>query len=558
MASTDFNKTLVVDSRIANLTSSINYGVYKGASTVLTQRYKAVSSSVNAHVFNIAVPSQETCVDRNIMWEADIVLKIRFAAVPAAGAFFQYGKDTALCQFPLNSLINNAQCSINNASISQDMAICLPALKRLMSVSDMEYLEDTTPTLPDTYFEYSDGAGNYNVLGGIKDNKSPNFKPRGAWLISGVFTDSACSVPVLGGGQNQELYIRYKVSEPLMFAPWTFGNPQTNSSALYGLSNLSFNFQMSSDGGRCLKTSFAAIDNVSVVRYENSELTLTYLTMHPEQLLNSKCVSPYYSLDFQITPLPALNAAGKITVMSNSIQLNSLFDQVIMYIRRPLSSVTCKTSDSFYKINRVNITCGTRTGLCSNLDTYGLYRASKKNGLNMSWHEFNGYSSISTNATPYIPTKAPMIGSLVVLDLVNDIGVEQSYFAPGSLTNTNFLVQMEIENQSAVNDTPELVILFKNSGVLVTEKGQANVFQGILTKEDVLSVSDQEPVSTADIHRMIGSGFLDKIKSVSSKVLPVVKKGLAACDNPNSQKAANMLDSLGYGKSGGKLSKRLM
>ena len=93
---------------------------------------------------------------------------------------------------------------------------------------------------------------------------------------------------------------------------------------------------------------------------------------------------------------------------------------------------------------------------------------------------------------------------------------------------------------------------------MVTEKGQANVFQGILTKTDVLSVSDQEPVSTADINRMVGSGFLDKIKSVSSKVLPVVKKGLAACDNPNSQKAANMLDSLGYGKSGGKLSKRLM
>jgi hypothetical protein len=229
-----------------------------------------------------------------------------------------------------------------------------------------------------------------------------------------------------------------------------------------------------------------------------------------------------------------------------------------MYVRRPQSSITCKTSDSFYKINRVNITCGTRTGLCSNLDTYGLYRASKKNNLNMSWHEFNGYSSVSNANRPYIPEKKPMVGSIVVLDLVNDIGVEQSYFAPGSLTNTNFLIQLDIENQSGADETPELVILFKNSGVLVTEKGQANVFQGILTKEDVLSVSDQEPTSTADIHRIVGSGFLDKIKSVSSKVLPVVKKGLSMCDNENAQKAVNVLDSLGYGRSGGKLSKRLM
>jgi hypothetical protein len=91
---------------------------------------------------------------------------------------------------------------------------------------------------------------------------------------------------------------------------------------------------MSSDGGRCLKTSFGNVGSVSVVRYVNSELTLTYLTMHPEQLLNSKCVSPYYSLDFQITPLPQLNAGNKLTVMSNSIQLNSLFDQVIMYVKK--------------------------------------------------------------------------------------------------------------------------------------------------------------------------------------------------------------------------------
>lgn len=201
---------------------------------------------------------------------------------------------------------------------------------------------------------------------------------------------------------------------------------------------------------------------------------------------------------------------------------------------------------------------GTRTGLCSNLDTYALYRASKKNGLNMSWHEFNGYSSKAGDTQPCTPVKKAMVGSLVVLDLVNDIGIEQSYFAPGSLTNTNFLVQLDIENQSNVNETPELVILFKNSGVLVTEKGQANIFQGILTKEDVLSVSDQEPVSSADIHRMVGSGFLDTIKSVSSKVLPVVKKGLSMCDNPNAKQAVNVLDSMGYGRSGGKLSKRLM
>jgi hypothetical protein len=567
MASSDFNKNLVVDSRISNLTSSINYGVYKGASTILTQKYKAVSSSVNAHVFNIAVPSQETCVDRNIMWEAEMVIKITQVAAGAGNAIFNYGTDTALSQFPLNSLINNAQCSVNNASISQDMSICLPALKRLMTTESMEFLEGITPTLPDSYFNYIDGVDNYNVLGDIKTNTSPDFKPRGSWTIAGVFTDQNCTaVPLAAiaagaaaraGFTGTELYIKFKVCEPLMFAPWTFGNPQTNSSALYGLSNLSFNFQMSSDAARCLKTKFD-ITSAQVVSYTNSELTLTYLTMHPEQLLNSKCVSPYYSLDFQITPLPRLQAGNKLTVMSNSIQLNSLFDQVIMYVRRPQSSVNCKTSDSFYKINRVNITMATRTGLCSNLDTYGVYRASKRNGLNMSWHEFNGYSSKSGAAQPFIPTVVPMVGSIVVLDLVNDIGIEQSYFAPGSLTNTNFLVQLEIENQSAADETPELVILFKNSGVLVTEKGQANVFQGILTKEDVLSVSDQEPVSTADIHRIVGSGFLDKIKSVSSKVLPVVKKGLSMCDNENAQKAVNVLDSLGYGRSGGKLSKRLM
>ena len=76
MSSTDFNKQLILDDRIANLTDKIDYAVMKGAQTISVADVNATSKSPTSLVFNAVVPSLETIVDRRIMLRVSLILKI--------------------------------------------------------------------------------------------------------------------------------------------------------------------------------------------------------------------------------------------------------------------------------------------------------------------------------------------------------------------------------------------------------------------------------------------------------------------------------------------------
>jgi hypothetical protein len=101
-----------------------------------------------------------------------------------------------------------------------------------------------------------------------------------------------------------------------------------------------------------------------------------------------------------------------------------------------------------------------------------------------------------------------------------------------------------------------------NTGVFVNEKGTSSTFTGLLTKEDVITASQQQPYTHSEIRRFVGGSFLNGLKSamgwVSSK-LPFVKGVLNTIPNQYAQTGAKVLDALGYGKGEkGKLADRLM
>jgi hypothetical protein len=160
----------------------------------------------------------------------------------------------------------------------------------------------------------------------------------------------------------------------------------------------------------------------------------------------------------------------------------------------------------------------------------------------------------------------PTTGSIVVLEFGTHIQLTEDYLAPGSLGQ--FHLQVTV---SAYNNDPipwnggdwELVVIPMNSGVYAIERGVANLYTGLLTKSDVLEASEgQEPYTKATIHRMIGGGFLQTLKSslgwISSK-LPMVKNVLQNIPHEYAQKGAKVLDAIGYGKhSKGKLENRIM
>jgi hypothetical protein len=177
--------------------------------------------------------------------------------------------------------------------------------------------------------------------------------------------------------------------------------------------------------------------------------------------------------------------------------------------------------------------------------------------------EFSGYANLANQASG-CGVKRPLSGSLLVLEFGKDIPLQEQYYAPGSLGSFSLQVNLNCVNQSAATIVDlELVIITMNSGVFVVERGSSSIFTGLLTKADVLEVASQKPYYRADAVRMVGGGFLDSLKSIIGKVLPIlspIAKAYLGKQGQTGQVAAKAMDALGMGQSGGrsKLSDRMM
>ena len=102
--STDFNKILIQDDRISNLTSTIDYAVMKGAQQVTVSEVNSTSATPTSIVFNVVVPSLETVIDRRVNWTSTVTLEIN-ATSAADKQPANYGVRDALGPFPLHQLL---------------------------------------------------------------------------------------------------------------------------------------------------------------------------------------------------------------------------------------------------------------------------------------------------------------------------------------------------------------------------------------------------------------------------------------------------------------------
>ena len=136
MASTDFDRVLIKDDRIGCITDKIKYGVLKGGQNVVGQTFNAISKSTSTHVFNVAVPSLETIISREVLWTCNLTLKIETDATVKQNAFpymrmANHGVTDALAPFPLHQLVNTLTATINNNSVSMNVQDLLPAILRM-------------------------------------------------------------------------------------------------------------------------------------------------------------------------------------------------------------------------------------------------------------------------------------------------------------------------------------------------------------------------------------------------------------------------------------------
>jgi len=524
-----FQKILIKDDRIGAITDAVKYGVYKGAQNVTSYTYKAISHSTSSHVFNIAIPSLETVISREVLWRSTVTLRIVCSDnKPNHLPPVNYGVTDALAAFPLHSLVATMTATINNNTVATNMADILPAMLRLMDPEELAYYNDMTPTTLDYLSDYAEGVdalpytiakvtsrvpevrdpgtgaittpeqvndrlvlvnpGNAYVLptGAITaaaDTTLPNFaselnrqftgtspikfisypnnvlsfdhgrcagtgkkhRPRGSYRILEMYAlDGAAGAANrrrrIPGVNDNEIYVTFEVTEPLLLSPFCFGTT-AGKQGMYGIQTLNFQMNMLSNASRAWRSARYLINpgngvpeyftkQAFIQEFSKSELIFQFLTPHASELLPSRNTIPFYEMPVyrtagltsqNITALgngdcfpnvnnPALSTANvgrfreapTFTIHSNNIQLSGIPDKLLIFVRRQIGSLTCCDSDSFLTITGIRINFNNQAGLLSSMTLQQLYTNSVLSGLNnMSYDEFSGLTvSVSGRGGP--------------------------------------------------------------------------------------------------------------------------------------------------------------
>jgi len=562
--SADFTPVLVKDNRIHSITDNIPFSVIKGGMNVSAQTFNANSKSESQQTYNIVLPSENTLVSREIIWKQ----KIRFTATgkPANGKrLIEYGDDCAFGAFPLNQQVETVQCVLNNNTVSEQTRDSLATMLNFMSMDDMKYYSTMTPTMPDQFKNYADADKAFNdVLSGYKaGNYLGDEIPRGSHPIT-IIGDNVASPD---GNTTLTVVFEVEFAEPLFISPFAYSAGRYSAtSAMYGLSALNLTMNLDATCKRMFRLKNAIPDfSLKTIPNEGKyEIQLMLITPQSSDFLPQRNILPYVNLNRYTKDDGLIGATASGTIQSPNISLSSIPDKLICVVRKKMSSQSYVDSDTFMAIKKINITFGNQTGICSSMTQEQLFKASVSNGVNSNWLQWRGKT---TNMVAGVNSDLFLKGSVLALQFGKDINL-QDYEASGSIGQYNLNFSVEYENNSAVQQEVELLVLLPQSGYISIERGISNTAVGLLSRTDVLQASQGESIGYSQTMRMMGSGWWsdrwDDVKSVGKKVvdygkehikdvIPLARKALTAEMPTWAGSAINKLaESKGYGKAGGK------
>jgi hypothetical protein len=565
MSSADFSKQLVQDDRLC-VTDSLKFGVFKSGQNVTTQRYKATSASPSSQTYSIQTPSEITVIDRKVVWRSTYQLTV--TGIPLLNQYLvNYGVSDSLAPLPLHMSATTLQVQVNNNSVAVNVRDILPQLLR--SYGDERSLsryDGIAPLKPDTYSNYENLVGALNnpatSFASVADN---SIEPRGSFYIDSIVQTSPASAngsqtvgdgvitPQTGivTGTVHTSVITFTSYEPLWLSPFHFANLSSNQQGVYGVSNMNFIFNIG-QMNRILRFGNTAarfnylpagatgnaysgdltknLPSVTLSDVQDAYLIFQMLTPHPSQLLPSKNVCDYVDFPrFLTTQLSAVPSAtydpavsqgilkGTASLTSNNIQLNQIPDMLLICVRKPMASQNNADADAFLPISRISINWNNQSGLLANADQQTLFRMSAET-TNQTWNEFRGRACAvlgggGANSNPIANLKATS-GSLLALKFGQHIPIVEDFYSAGSLGSFNLQFTVDVENFNQYPVTPEICLVCVNSGLFITSQGVSSVYTGILTKQDVLSASEQKPVSQKKL-RLIGGVSSSVLNSVS-------------------------------------------
>jgi len=376
--SADFEKVLVKDPRL-DVSESIKYAVIKGGQNVTCAPYNAISQSNNQMVFNIQVPSEQTIIDRRVLLQTVLQLKVDTecaftrthtegqpwsAAEYPNGLGCYYGVYAALAAFPLHQLMTVLSATINNNTVSINIRDVLPSIIKMLACEDLVCWNSSSPTFRDTYASYSPA-----VIGRVTGHPNssywaldePSLVHRGTFSPIAYDVTQTTPAEATSGTVVVTESFAWRLTEPLLLSPFIFTNLKNNAQGFYGIQNLNIVANIG-DTARVFRglTGYAADSSGNIVQqyapsysnpspaagndkgyseadglincikavygggangalFSDTRLLFNFLTPHPSDLLPARNIVPFYELPRYITAqAPSVIAAPKQSGGNNS------------------------------------------------------------------------------------------------------------------------------------------------------------------------------------------------------------------------------------------------
>ena len=556
---------LIKDARISDICSTESYCVMSGGAQVTANQISATSKSTSSLVFVVQVPSENIVIDRNVLMKANVNFSITISGttVPVGQLAFNYAVNNSFQAFPLNSLFTTSTATINNTNVSVNLKDVLPQLLTLSSIAGIAKYNGTTPCYPDsTYGNFQQGVGtNNNALSGVYNNSyDTTLFPRGSYPLNSLnvvhsingFPVDDSLVSVAGNATEQwVITIDATLCEPLLgLSPFIFGQAEYNAQGLLGVNNMSLVFNIGSLNRfwSCAPNNIESIvlNNTS---FQTCELLLTYLSLQPTDVVETKNICPYIDLPRYISnstlilPAYAGGAFVKQQIISNSIQLSSIPDKFIICCRKQMSQQTTGDTSSYMCIDNIVINFNNSSGLLSNFTQQDLWRTSVKNGSNQPWSSFYGIQN-ANSATGY-GSIITTTGSLLVLS-PTDLSLP-NYLSAGSQGNFNFQYTVTVYNTQTAAVPIELVLVCAQSGIIISQQGVSNCYTGLLTKELVLKTCEEQsadPVTSVQYERLVGGAFHNRPLTAMHKLIKKRRGGSMSGGESSGGNMAQLASSL--------------
>ena len=514
--------------------SSVNFGVSKGAQNI-TYHSQAASSATNSGInFSVIVPSLSTVISRKVMLRTQLVFTL--SGTPANGhRLINWGVDTCLAPFAIHQCIQNMNVLLNSSSFTFDCRNNLDLVLRTMDKDVLEEYANTTPVFFDNYGKYTDAAGALDSPFTEASTSAAGHRGRGSYPVS--ITGNTVSAD---GATVKNVTITLNLCEPLVMSPFLMSTQSGNSAGFFGIQSMDATINFVGQAfARAIRTT-AAIGNslAFTIPQGQTYLDFVYMTPSASQRLPARNVIPYLQLQNSVMNIPAIVNGAGVSVVSNTYQLAMIPDSVIICARKKAVTQTCLDADCYLPLAQSGSTSGgisinfaNTPGILASNTISSLWEYSNNAGTVQDFISFSGWktkinAADVTGGVSQIATTGPILN----LKFGSAINLVSDWNAPSSIGNYSFQVSCNVYNNTGAgiaDGTYELICVFVNSGLIVSSLGSTSVYQGLLTKQDVLDATTKPPVNQGEYKRMYGAGWWSGIKSAVSTAIaaaPLIAK----------------------------------